>query len=178
MIIVCGLLAFYFFVYRSRRKEKILTGKYVDLLEKLKKVDEVRDEPVENDFHIKSIYSDEIIEEVKRNLKIFEEKKLFLDKDLKLPDVAVLVKCNRSILSFVLNEHLNISFYEYIKTVRINYITKKILEDKLYLKYSMDTLAAECGMKNRTLFSRHFLEINGIRPTDFVRKRQEELDNS
>ncbi|WP_379963012.1 hypothetical protein [Epilithonimonas sp. UC225_85] len=48
----------------------------------------------------------------------------------------------------------------------------------MYLKYSIDTLAAECGMKNRIVFSNHFLEINGIRPTDFVRKRLEELKKS
>lgn len=115
---------------------------------------------------------------MKKGLKTFEEKKQFLDKDLKLPDVAALISTNRSILSFVLNEHLKTTFNQYLKTLRIQYITKKLLEDKMFLKYSMDTLATECDMKNRQVFSNHFLEISGIRPTDFVRKRLEELQNS
>ncbi|KFC19704.1 hypothetical protein IO90_10590 [Chryseobacterium sp. FH1] len=177
-IIVCGLLGFYFFLYRSREKEKDLTKKYGDLLEKLMRVDEEGEETTYADDRIKSIYNDQVIEVVKRGLKIFEEERQFLDKDLKLPDVAALINSNRSIVSFVLNEHFNITFSEYIKRLRIQYITKKLLEERIYLKYSMDTLVAECGMKNRQVFSNHFLQINGIRPKDFVRKRLEELEKS
>lgn len=176
-VIVCVILVFFFFLYRSREKEKVLTSRYNMLLEKLNRAEESVEDTSEH-HNVKSIYNDQIIETVKKNLKIFEDKKQFLDKDLKLPDVASLISSNRSIVSFVLNEHLNITFSEYLKRLRIQYITKKILEDKMYLKYSMDTLASECGMKNRQVFSNHFLEINGIRPTDFVRKRQEELDKS
>jgi AraC-like DNA-binding protein len=179
LIVVCGMLAFYFFVIRYKQKEKLLTTRYNELLEKLKKADETNNEPVEiSSKTIKSIYSDEMIEEIRNNLKIFEEKKQFLKKDLKLPDVARLIKSHRSALSFVLNEHMDISFTQYIKFLRIKYVTKQLMEDKVYLQYSMDTLAAECGMKNRNVFSNHFLEINGIRPTDFVRKRLEELENT
>jgi len=177
-VILFGILAFFFFVYRLRKKEKILTNRYNMLLEKLSKTDEKSEDIFEEIHNIKSIYNDQIIEMVKKGLKVFEEKKQFLDKDLKLPEVAAMINTNRSILSFVLNEHLNTTFSQYLKTLRIEYITKKLLEDKMFLKYSMDTLASECGMKNRQVFSNHFLEINGIRPTDFVRKRLEELQNS
>lgn len=178
-IVVFGLLAFYFFVIRYRQKEKILTTRYNELLEKLKKADETNNEPVEIiSYTVKSVYSDEMIEEIRNNLKVFEEKKQFIKKDLKLPDVARLIKSHRSALSFVLNEHMDTSFTQYIKVLRIKYITKQLLDNKVYLHYSMDTLAAECGMKNRNIFSNHFLEINGIRPTDFVRKRLEELEQT
>jgi AraC-like DNA-binding protein len=177
LVMIVGMLVFYFFVIRYRKKEKLLTIRYNELLEKLKKADEASRESVEISHHtIKSIYSDELVEEIKKNLKIFEDKKQFLRKDLKLPDVARLIKSHRSALSFVLNEHMDTSFTQYIKVLRIKYITKQMMDNKLYLRYSMDTLAAECGMKNRNVFSNHFLEINGIRPTDFVRKRRRELD--
>lgn len=176
--IVFGLLVFYFFIYRSRQKEKILTAKYIMLLDKLNRIDDKVDGRDEHAHSVKSIYNDQVIEDVKRSLKIFEEKRQFLDKDLKLPDVAALVHSNRTILSFVLNEHLNTTFTQYLKTLRIQYITKQLLENRVFLHYSMDTLASECGMKNRQVFSNHFLEINGIRPIDFVRKRLEELEKS
>lgn len=179
LIVVCGLLAFFLFIFRSRQKEKLLTTRYNELLEKLRTADETNKETIEISSNtIKSIYSDESIEEIRKNLKIFEEKKLFLKKDLKLPDVARLIKSHRSALSFVLNEHMNTSFTQYIKVLRIQYITKQLMNNKVYLRYSMDTLTAECGMKNRNVFSNHFLEINGIRPTDFVRKRLEELEET
>jgi len=177
-VIVSGTIAFFFYTKRLREKEKMTTERYIGLLEKFKQIDEVQEELPQYDHRIKSIYNDQAIETVLNSLKIFEKKKQFLDKDLKLPDVAALINSNRSILSFVLNEHLNMTFSEYLKRLRIQYITKMLLEDRMYLKYSMDTLAAECGMKNRIVFSNHFLEINGIRPIDFVRKRLEELKKS
>ncbi|WBS74153.1 helix-turn-helix domain-containing protein [Elizabethkingia meningoseptica] len=179
LIIVCVLLIFFYFLFRYRQRQKILTKKYCNLLEKIKNKDLADNEPIVfNENAIKSIYSDETIDEIRKNLQVFEDKKQFLDKDLKLPDVARLIKSHRSALSFVLNEHMNTSFTQYIKVLRINYITKKMMEDKIYLKYSMDTLASECGMKNRNVFSNHFLEINGIRPTDFVKKRLQERENN
>lgn len=177
-VIVSAMLGFYFFIYRWRLKEKILTAKYNELLDKMQSIDTVNDDRPAYAQPARSIYNDQVIEAVKNGLKNFEEKKKFLDKDLKLPDVATLLQTNRSILSFVLNEHLKTTFSQYLKTLRIKYITKKLMEDRMYLKYSMDTLAAECGMKNRNVFSNHFLEINGIRPADFVRKRNEELQKS
>lgn len=42
IIIVCGVLAFYYFKYRSRENQKILSAKYIMLLEKAKTVDERR----------------------------------------------------------------------------------------------------------------------------------------
>lgn len=180
LIILLGLLAFYFFVIRSKQKEKLLTTRYNELLERLKKDEETKgiEENEISPKFIKSKHSQESIEEIKKNLKIFEEKKQYLKKDLKLPDVARLIKSHRSALSFVLNEHMNTSFTQYIKVLRIQYITKQLMNNKVYLHYSMDTLAAECGMNNRNVFSNHFLEINGIRPTDFVRKRLEELEET
>lgn len=181
LIVVLGFLAFYFFVIRSRQKEKLLTARYNELLEKLNKEknDQTAKKSIEvNSNIIKSIHSDELIKEIIKNLRIFEDKKQFLKKDIKLPDVAKLVKSNRSTLSFVLNEYMQTSFTQYIKVLRIQYITNQLADNKVYLKYSMDTLAAECGMKNRTIFSNHFLEINGIRPMDFVRKRLEELEET
>lgn len=179
LIIICGVLAFYYFLFRSRQKEKILTTKYNELLEKLRNAAESKMDIVEIKSNSgKSTHNDEKVEEILKNLKIFEEKKQFLDKDLKLPDVARLIKSHRSALSFVLNDHMNMSFTQYLKILRIQYITKQLMDKKVFLQYSMDTLAAECGMKNRNVFSNHFLEINGIRPADFVRKRLEEIENS
>ena len=63
----------------------------------------------------------------------------------------------------------------YLKILRIKYITNLLLENNKYLNYSIDSLAEECGMSNRQIFSKHFMEITGMRPGDFIRKRKEEL---
>jgi AraC-like DNA-binding protein len=123
----------------------------------------------------KKTHSPEIIEDIKEKLKKFEEDKRFLDKNLTLPMVAKMFGRTHSQLSYVLNEHLNVSFTQYLKVLRIKYITALLLENDLYLKYNIENLAHECGISSRQLFSTHFLEINGIRPIDFIKNRMKEI---
>lgn len=99
-----------------------------------------------------------------------------MKKNIKLPEVASMIGSNRTTLSYVINDHLDTTFPEYLKTLRINYITNMMLEDKKYLNYKIDSLAEMCGMLNRQVFTRHFREINGMSPKDFMRKRNQELD--
>lgn len=186
-----------YIIYQSVKKEKELTSRYDQLKDKfqnykeeLEKLNIPHVEDNADRAHddrslaekqaeqgvVKDLFSVELIEEVKRNLIVFQEKKQFLKKNLKLPEVASLIGTNRTTLSYVINVHLDTTFTEYLKILRINYITNMMLEDKKYLNYKIDSLAEMCGMLNRQVFTRHFREINGMSPKDFMRKRNEELD--
>lgn len=174
-----GMLFFSYMIWRSRKREKELTIKYRDLMMKLKE-SEVRQPVVETNTEStgeKSLYSSEIIDDIQCKLKEFEEKKMFLAQGLTLPVVAKMLGSNRTHLSYVLNVHMDMTFPTFLKVLRIRYITNLLLENNKYLNYSIDALAVECGMTNRQKFSSHFLEINGMRPIDFIRKRQQELRN-
>lgn len=174
-----GMLFSSYMIWRSRKRERKLTQKYRELLIKLNGSENhqsVHDITVNQEE--KSLYSPEIIEDIRSKLKGFEDQKLFLNQNLTIPTVAKMLGSNRTHLSYVLNVHMGISFPSYLKELRIRYITKLLLEDSKYLNYSIDALAVECGMTNRQKFSSHFLEINGMRPIDFIRKRQQELRES
>lgn len=171
-----GMMFTSYIIWRARRRERKLTLKYRALLDRIKESEALppmTDNAV--DSPEKSLYSAEIIEELKSKLRQFEDQKLFLTQNLTIPTVAKMIGSNRTHLSYVLNVHMGITFPSYIKVLRIRYITKLLLEDNKYLNYSIDALAVECGMRNRQKFSSHFLEINGMRPIDFIRKRQQEL---
>ncbi|MCY0970848.1 helix-turn-helix domain-containing protein [Chryseobacterium wangxinyae] len=177
VIIAGSLILLFYLINRHRKREHRLTLKYHQLLEKLN--NHTISSPRESEIVVhqaKDLYSVEVIENIKKNLKVFVEKEKFRDIDLTLEQMAKLIGCKRNALSYFLNNHLHTTYHTYIKNLRIEYITRKLMEDKIYLKYSMETLAKEGGMKNRQVFSNHFLEIHGIRPADFVRKRAEELN--
>lgn len=178
-ILLSMLLLFSFWrSVNSKKREKELNAKYEELLKRVNdpfKKDSFDQIPTIT-LSEKNLYSPEIVNEIKTNLKIFESKKLFIQKGLTLENVAQLIGSNRTHLSFVLNEHLNIKFSTYLKELRIKYITDILLEDKKYLNYSQKALADECGIGNRQVFSKYFNEINGMVPVDFIRKRKEELD--
>lgn len=172
-----GLVIVIFLIWKFRKREQELNVRYKELLDKfndskgtssLKEITPV----ISNE---KSLYSAEIINEIKTNLDIFEKKNQFLKPNLTLNIVAKMIGSNRTHLSYVLNVHLDVTFTTYLKALRINYITNLLLENSKYLSYKIDVLAEECGMANRQVFSTHFQEINGMRPIDFINKRQQEL---
>lgn len=120
-------------------------------------------------------YSPEIVDNILALLSAFESKNAFLDKNLTLKKMADNLKTNRSHLSYVINDRLNMNFNTYIKILRIKYITNRMLNENKVLNYTLEALAAECGIMSRQVFSKQFFEVNGIRPADFIRKRKEEI---
>lgn len=174
-----GMISMAYIIARSRKRENKLNLQYRQLLMRLQESEtqqDTKDLPAKTDE--KSLYSAEIIEGILSKLKEFENQKQFLEQNLTVPEVAKMMNSNRTHLSYVLNVQMGISFPNYLKHLRIDYITKLLLEDSKFLNYSIDALAVECGMTNRQKFSSHFLEINGMRPTDFIRKRQQEIRNN
>lgn len=175
--ISAGVSIISFLIWRFRKREQKLTASYHELLEKFNAQKDISSFDVLSSVAIgeTSLYSQELIDQIKADLKIFEDKKDFLKPNLTLPIVAKMIGSNRTHLSYVLNVHFDVTFPTYLKALRIRYITNLLIEDTKYLSYKIETLAKICGMANRQIFSAHFLEINSIRPRDFIRMRQEEL---
>lgn len=160
------------------RKEKDIQKKYLLLEERFAVQHSLT---AEKPFPIveekKSGLDEGKVEELLRKLKSFEDKKEFIQKGLTINKLASQLGTNSNYLSQVINDCKGMNFNKYLSELRINYITVLLFENKEYLKYRIETLAKECGIASRQNFSDLFYEINGIRPTDFVRKRKQELDS-
>lgn len=179
------LAAFLIFtLYKKFKKEKDILQKYFLLQEKLQNHNYTRPESIVptvssvNHDDKKTHIAETIKEELLYKLKIFEEKKQFTQKGLTIQKLAIQLDTNSNYLSHVINEHKGMNFNKYLGDLRIRHITKLLFEKNVYLNYTIDTLAKECGIASRQNFSDLFFEINGIRPTDFIRNRKKELDNS
>jgi len=179
------LAAFLIFtLYKKFKKEKDILQKYFLLQEKLQNHNYTRPENIVptvssvNHDDKKTHIAETIKEELLYKLKIFEEKKQFTQKGLTIQKLAIQLDTNSNYLSHVINEHKGMNFNKYLGDLRIRHITKLLFEKNVYLNYTIDTLAKECGIASRQNFSDLFFEINGIRPTDFIRNRKKELVNS
>lgn len=169
-----------FLLVRSRRKAKQLDLKYREILKNYKNPPSVEAKPENSTVPSadKKLYTEEMILTVKEKLKEFEAEKMFLNKNLTLTIVAKMLGTNRNLLSYVLNDHLQTNFTMYLKQLRIGYITSMLIENSRYLNYTVDTLADACGMANRKIFAAHFTEIIGMKPSEFIRRRKEEMNKS
>jgi len=166
-----------FLLIRARKKTKQLDLKYREILKNYKNPPQGEPKPEHSPIPSsdKKLYPSEMILTVKEKLKEFEGEKMFLNKNLTLTIVAKMLGTNRNLLSYVLNDHLQTNFTMYLKRLRINYITTMLIENNRYLNYTVDTLADACGMANRKIFAAHFTEITGMKPSEFIRRRKEEL---
>ncbi|WP_228393915.1 helix-turn-helix domain-containing protein [Chryseobacterium artocarpi] len=106
----------------------------------------------------------------------FEKKHEFTQEGISLKELAGKFEISHSYLSQVINEHKGVPFKRYMIELKIGYITEKLLNDSKYLKYTTEALSKECGIPSRSNFSKWFFEINGIRPTTFIKNRSETLE--
>ncbi|PZU90500.1 MAG: AraC family transcriptional regulator [Chryseobacterium sp.] len=163
------------------RNEKISKTNYKILEEKIinnictphqeKVVSKIKDED-------KADLNDNITNEILVKLKNFEKNCDFTEYGLTLHKLAHKLGTNSNYLSQVINERKGVHFNRYLSELRIHYITNKLYNDKVYLNYKIETLAEKCGIASRTNFSNLFREINGMRPTDFIKKRQKDIANN
>lgn len=174
VIVFLGIMIFY-----RLRKQKQIQEKYNKLLVKIEedKIAHPETEPLKFD-QTKNVKLDQnIVEKLLKDISNFEANEKFLEKGLTLKKLAEYFKTNTSYLSQVINEYKGSNFSVYINVLRINYATQKIYNDKEWRKYSIEHIASASGFSNRQSFSNIFLEINGIRPVDFIKKRIKELES-
>lgn len=184
LVTTAGILTYV--LVKRHKNDKSTLDKYLALQEKLSTKNYVSSDnsnaytPVamqENSEDKKTHITESVKQDLLQKLRKFEDKKQFTQKGLTIQKLSVQFETNSNYLSHVINEQKGMNFNRYLGDLRIRYITRLLFEKNIYLNYTIDSLAKECGIASRQNFSDLFFEINGIRPTDFIRKRKKELDS-
>lgn len=124
----------------------------------------------------KAKFNEVIFKDIEKKLEAFEQNQQFREKGITLNKLAKKFGTNSNYLSHVIHETKKMTFNRYLGELRIGYITELLYYNKTYLKYTVETLADECGLATRQNFSDLFQEINGMRPKDFIQQRRDELE--
>jgi len=169
------LVLIFIITFFRRRKEREIHQKYKELL--LKITQDNAEKPMNELVHKpkNSKLSEEMVSDLLNKLNNLEQTDFFLEKGLTQNKLASKLKTNTTYLSEIVNEYKGNHFNTYLNHLRIQYVTKKLYESKMWRSYSIETLAKECGFSNRSNFSKVFTEVNDISPADFIRKREHEL---
>ncbi len=170
------LLGFIVFYWLKRKKE--IQKKYNDLLLKINAANsEEKNNSIEEVSEKNSKLDPKIILNLKRNFAKFEKDKVFLEKGITVGKLATVFKTNTTYISQFINEFKESNFNTYINKLRIDYATDKIYSQKEWRRNSVEDIASDCGFSNRQSFSNLFYDQNGLRPADFIKKRNRELEN-
>lgn len=177
LILIGAVIIIFFFIrYSKDRKikkqyqllqKRIAEGKY--------RISESKQYEVSEDSSRKTFLSPEITKDIEEKLDVFERELQFKKKGLTQKSIAHKLGTNSHYLSVYINENKGMNFNKYMAELRITYITNLLNTNNKYLNYTIEALAEECGIAARQNFSNLFFDINGIRPTDYIKKRKQEL---
>lgn len=183
-LIAFGLVGLFVYLgYKGMFQSKILMPDF--LLEKLNdsqthshNLPEITDS---DELEAKSLkpqmdsFSPEEIETLKLKLtELLDNQKLYRDESLNLTELADKIGISNKRLSELLNQYLNISFYNLINDYRIKEVKERISSEEAD-KYTLLSIAFDSGFQSKASFNRIFKQRTGVSPSEF-RKRNESVN--
>lgn len=144
--------------------------------EELGNVERVRDERGENEFaseydlsgemqpgDLQKSYS-KILPEF---IRVIEEDQIFLQKNLRITDIARLVNSNRTYISQLLREEYQCGFSDFINGKRVEYAMELV---RNHPEFKHERIAGECGFAYPSGFSKAFKQHTGMTFREWYRK--------
>lgn len=160
LLIISLLTILTFVIYSYFYQRKKLRHRYEVLIKKEKIIPKTKNE-------IKAA-SDKSIESLLYQLEKFEKDQKFLEKNLTLVKLAAKFNSNTKYLSYVIHNHKNNSFTNYINSLKVDYIIQQLKNNKKLRQYTTHALSEEAGFTSKQRFVGAFKSITGITPAYFI----------
>jgi AraC-like DNA-binding protein len=122
--------------------------------------------PVENQNVYSRIHESEINRYVEALDRLMEKEKLYFHETLTLRMLASRLEMDPNLVSYVLNNILHKSFYDYVNGFRIGEVKRRI-EDPAYAHLKIVEIAYECGFNSKATFNRVFKKQTGKSPSEY-----------
>ncbi|WP_293766105.1 nuclear transport factor 2 family protein [uncultured Aquitalea sp.] len=97
----------------------------------------------------------------------FGQRRPFLDPDCSLPTVAAATGYSRNQLSYLFNQVLGRSFYQYLNEARVRHLLSRL--EPAPAAARVDELAFSVGFNSLSSFYRAFREVTGMTPAAWLR---------
>ncbi len=97
------------------------------------------------------------------------EKRLYTNPELTLADLAKTLDTNPNNLSQVINTLEGKSFYDYINLKRVEEFKRCVCLPENQ-KFTLLSIAQDCGFNSKTSFNRNFKNVTGLSPTEYLKQ--------
>ncbi len=100
----------------------------------------------------------------------FKEKQPYLINNLSISQVSVILNIPVRDLSYIINNHYELRFNDFLNQYRIKHIVDNVIENSLD-KYTIESIAKQAGFSSKTSFYRAFQKIHQCTPVEFFQKQ-------
>lgn len=112
-----------------------------------------------------------------RKLGKLETEKFFLEKNVKLDQVASMMGTNSKYVSYIIQKYRHMDFYEFIQHKRIEYFLTLVKTSPELLDFKLAYLAEKCGYSSLSKFSTSFKAVTGMPPSTYINLIKKELNS-
>lgn len=178
------LLTFTSVIIRKNKKLQISYEKVISNLDNKESVKQIQNEKETTNNHkvdsnqTKTYVKDKEIDNeaaILMRLDLLEERRTFTSKNFSATQMSALLKTTPRNLSYILKKYRNEDFYNYLNTVRIDYITKELRDNPQLLKYKIAAISDMCGYSSHGQFTTNFRAKTGISPSQYISFLTKEL---
>ncbi|MCH2192613.1 tetratricopeptide repeat protein [Kordia sp.] len=155
------------------KKQKANRATFQDLLKKISALEEeekvaLQKPPKKESKNI--LVDDSTIKVIIGRLDKLEAQKYFLKSNCTQASIAKKTKTNVTYLSQIIRSEKGKSFSEYINDLRIEYVLKRLKNDKKFRSFSIKGIATELGYKTDDSFVKHFKKKTGLNPSYYIKE--------
>ena len=163
---------------RRRKRNRRLIKEYqkrFDTLLQQKEIDKETADSIdlEDENNVQINIAQPVIIDILENLKTFEDNRGYLDGDITASKLAKEIGTNANYLGRVIRYNFRTNFRQYINDLRMEFILKKLRNDRKLLNYSIAALAREAGYNHAEPFSKTFKIKTGVYPSEFIAQIKE-----
>ncbi|MBQ0732680.1 tetratricopeptide repeat protein [Aquimarina celericrescens] len=162
-----ALISTIFIYFKKQRSNKTLFNKLMKEINDLESVKQATIGKKESSKEI--IIDDQKINQIIKGLEKLEVEEYFLKSECNLRSMAKKLKTNATYLSKTINIHKEKNFTDYINDLRIEYVLKRLKDDKRFRSYSIQSIATEIGYKSSYSLVKHFKAKTGINPSYYIK---------
>jgi len=102
-------------------------------------------------------------------LDIMQKEKPYLNHELRLDDISRLMNLSRNHTSQIINQHFNLSFFDFINRYRIK-AAKNLLMNNDKNGLTTTQIAYDVGFNNRASFYKAFKKFTDLNPSEYVKE--------
>ncbi len=129
----------------------------------------VEESPIEEKKSLARLTTDQMRLYVHHLEEFMRQDKPYLNPTLSLQDLAQQLQLHSTKLSWLINEHYQCNFYDYVNMYRLEEFLEKI-QARHHEKHTLLAIAYDVGFNSKTTFNKSFKKAMQCTPSEYVQK--------